>query len=299
MKLILGSKSITRQKILKEKGYKFTVFTANIDEKKTRDNNPKRLVQKLALAKSEAIGRKLKSGLLVTSDQITLSSRKILEKARNLKEAEKFLKGYSNRTVENITGVAVSVLGTEKQAVGVDVTKIVFKKLDEKVIQKALSDKYVLSYCGAAVFGQDIWKPYIKEIIGDKTALFGISINLMEKLIKDVNSDLSFRKAQKLVKDFAKRNNWKDIPNIDKIDHLHEELIEMSQHLRYKNEKERIKFVKENIAIFEDGIGDLVFGTFRLANQLGVDVEKAFNLVQKEILAKYKHKNREHNIIPK
>lgn len=33
--------------------------------------------------------------------------------------------------------------------------------------------------------------------------------------------------AQQLVKDFAKRNNWDDSPNIDKFDHLHEELIEM------------------------------------------------------------------------
>jgi len=55
----------------------------------------------------------------------------------------------------------------------------------------------------------------------------------------------TIKHAQKLVKDFAKRNNWKDIPNIDKFDHLHEELIEMSQHLRYKTEEERVKCIKE------------------------------------------------------
>jgi len=74
-----------------------------------------------------------------------------------------------------------------------------------------------------------------------------------------------------------------------KTDHHHEELIEMSQHLRYKSEEERIKFVEENKEIFVDGIGDLFFGTCRLANQLGVDIEEAFNLVKKEILAKYNH----------
>ncbi len=113
----------------------------------------------------------------------------------------------------------------------------------------------------------------------------------MTKTVKTI------KEAQKLVRDFAKRNNWKDLPNVDKFDHLHEELIEMSQYLRYKTEEERTMCVKENKEAFKDGIGDLFFGTCRLANQLGVDIEDAFNMVQKEILAKYNHKNPENNIV--
>jgi NTP pyrophosphatase (non-canonical NTP hydrolase) len=69
----------------------------------------------------------------------------------------------------------------------------------------------------------------------------------------------------------------------------------MSQHLRYKSEDERITFVKEHKEIFKDGIGDLFFATCRLANQLDVDIEESFNIVQKEILAKYNHKMAENN----
>jgi len=106
----------------------------------------------------------------------------------------------------------------------------------------------------------------------------------------------TIKNAQKLVRQFARRNNWKDVPNIDKFDHLHEELLEMSQHLRYKTEKERIKIVREKKGEFVDGIGDLFFALCRLANQLDVDIEKAFNLVQREIVKKYNHKNPENNI---
>ncbi len=67
------------------------------------------------------------------------------------------------------------------------------------------------------------------------------------------------REAQHLVKQFAQRNGWRDVPNMDKFDHLHEELIEMSQHLRYKNEEERIQIIQEKKDIFKDGIGDLFF----------------------------------------
>ncbi len=109
----------------------------------------------------------------------------------------------------------------------------------------------------------------------------------------------TIKEAQKLVKQFAKRNGWKDIPNIDKFDHLHEELLEMSQYLRYKDEDERIKIIKSKKNVFVDGVGDLLFGLCRLANQLDVDMEEAFNLVQKEILAKYKDKKTETNHVKK
>ena len=109
----------------------------------------------------------------------------------------------------------------------------------------------------------------------------------------------TIKDAQLLVKRFAERNNWKDLPNIDKFDHLHEELIEMSQHLRYKSEDERIMFVKENKEIFVDGIGDLFFALCRLSNQLDVDLEDAFNMVKEEILKKYDHKGAENNIVKK
>ncbi len=120
------------------------------------------------------------------------------------------------------------------------------------------------------------------------------NLNIMKN-----NKIKTIKGAQALVKNFALRNHWKDLPNVDKFDHLHEELLEMSKYLRYKTEKERIKTIKEKKEIFVDGIGDLFFGTCRLANQLGVDIEEAFNMVQKEILAKYNHKKAENKLIRK
>ena len=109
----------------------------------------------------------------------------------------------------------------------------------------------------------------------------------------------TIKQAQQLVRDFAKRNKWEDFPNVDKFDHLHEELIEMSQHLRYKSKKERVECIKQDHEIFLDGIGDMFFGLCRLANQLNVDIEEAFNMVKDPILAKYNHTNKENNLIPK
>ncbi|MFH1511599.1 MAG: hypothetical protein ABIF10_07965 [Candidatus Woesearchaeota archaeon] len=105
---------------------------------------------------------------------------------------------------------------------------------------------------------------------------------------------LTIRDSQAFVRDFARRNGWRDVPNIDKFDHLHEELTEMTRHLRYKSEQEQIEYIREHKGVFVDGIGDLFFGVCRLANQLGIDIEDAFDAVKHEIAAKYNHDSKEH-----
>ncbi|MBR9705154.1 hypothetical protein GOV12_07110 [Candidatus Pacearchaeota archaeon] len=108
--------------------------------------------------------------------------------------------------------------------------------------------------------------------------------------------DLSVKDAQETVRKFAIENGWKDVPNIDKFDHLHEELIEMSRLLRYLDEEGRKKAIIDKKDEFEDGIGDLFFGLCRLSNQLDIDVEKAFNRVKDEIISKYNNKKGEEKL---
>ena len=110
---------------------------------------------------------------------------------------------------------------------------------------------------------------------------------------------MKISEAQKLVRKFAKKNSWKDEPNIDKFDHVHEELIEMSQYLRYKSVKERKEAVRGNREVFEDGIGDVLFSVLRLSNQLGIDAEKAFNKSARIITKKYSKTGKESKIVSK
>ena len=105
---------------------------------------------------------------------------------------------------------------------------------------------------------------------------------------------MKIKDAQEIVKEFAKKNSWEDEPNVDKFDHLHEELVEMSRYLRYMNLPERKKTIQERKDIFEDGIGDLLFGLLRLANQLDVDAEEAFQSANKKIHQKYEGKEFEY-----
>jgi NTP pyrophosphatase (non-canonical NTP hydrolase) len=110
---------------------------------------------------------------------------------------------------------------------------------------------------------------------------------------------LTMRDAQAFVKFFAEASfkatgddRWRDYPNVDKFDHLHEELIEMSRKLRYRSKKERIQIIKAEKEVFVDGIGDLFFALCRLANQLNIDIEEAFESVHQSIFDRYSKKSK-------
>ncbi|XWS14569.1 hypothetical protein CRYUN_Cryun35bG0021300 [Craigia yunnanensis] len=100
-KILLGSSSITRRKILAEMGYEFTLMSADIDEKGIRKEMPEELVIALAEAKAEAILHGLPIGdyireaepaLLITSDQVVVYEGVVREKPANEKEVREFIK---------------------------------------------------------------------------------------------------------------------------------------------------------------------------------------------------------------
>nr|AAK96520.1 AT5g66550/K1F13_22 [Arabidopsis thaliana]AAN18092.1 At5g66550/K1F13_22 [Arabidopsis thaliana] len=104
-KLILGSQSMARKRILAEMGYDYTIVTADIDEKAIRTEKPEDLVVALAEAKANEIISKLggesqfakdpQPTLLITADTVVVYKGVIREKPTTKEEAREFIKGYS------------------------------------------------------------------------------------------------------------------------------------------------------------------------------------------------------------
>ena len=91
MKIILGSKSKGRKRMLEEMGIEFEVMVADINEKAIRFDDPKELVLALARAKAEVLKQKIpEPTILITSDQVVVWEGKIREKPENEKEARFF-----------------------------------------------------------------------------------------------------------------------------------------------------------------------------------------------------------------
>ena len=98
---------------------------------------------------------------------------------------------------------------------------------------------------------------------------------------------MKLKEAQQIVKNFALQQGWDDTPCIDKFDHIHEELTEISHLIRYKTKEERIKLVNEKKEKLQKEIGDVLFAMLRLANQLNVDAEEGFKHTAEKVKAKF------------
>ncbi len=107
----------------------------------------------------------------------------------------------------------------------------------------------------------------------------------------------TFNGAQEKVKEFAERNGWVDEPNIDKFEHVHQEVSEIARLFLYKTPEQMKQLRVEKSDEVESEFGDLLFVITRLANQFDLDMQKCFDKAHKKIFKKYEEKKIEHKII--
>ncbi|CAN6482042.1 unnamed protein product [Victoria cruziana] len=148
-KIVLGSKSRSRQQILADMGYEFTVMTADIDEKAIRRDNPEELVMALAEAKADAIISKLGTNiskevnaepvLLITADIVVVHGGVIREKPSSKEEAWEFIKGYSGSHTSTVGSVLVTNLKTGCRKGACDRAEVYFHEIPDEVIDNLVS----------------------------------------------------------------------------------------------------------------------------------------------------------------
>ncbi|XP_024973215.1 maf-like protein DDB_G0281937 isoform X1 [Cynara cardunculus var. scolymus] len=219
-RIILGSSSIARRKILAEMGYEFTLMSADIDEKSIRTEKPEELVMALAKAKADAIVSKLQTSadqekdakpsiliasdtaegnpklqigedkdaqptLLITCDQVVVYEGTIREKPANDEEARQFIKGYSGKHAATVSSVFVTNLTTGFTKGDCDKVEIHFHDIPDHVIDKLLEEGLVLNVAGALIIEHPLIVPYVKELIGTTDSVMGLPKALTQNLLKE------------------------------------------------------------------------------------------------------------------
>ncbi|XP_015071338.1 maf-like protein DDB_G0281937 isoform X1 [Solanum pennellii] len=222
-KLILGSSSTARKKILGDMGYEFTTMSADIDEKAIRKEKPEDLVMALAEAKADAIISKFRktenpekvlnptilvaadtaeaiiprvsigesegdaeSTLLITCDQVVVYEGVIREKPSSEAEARQFMKDYANGQAATVSSVLVTNLTTGSRRGEWDKVEIYFHDIPDQVIDKLIEEGIVLYAAGGLIIEHPLVLPYIKEVVGSTDSVMGLPKALTERLIKEV-----------------------------------------------------------------------------------------------------------------
>lgn len=194
-KLILGSSSTARKKILADMGYQFTTMSADIDEKAIRKEKPEDLVMALAEAKAEAIIPRVSVGesegdaeptLLITCDQVVVYEGAVREKPSSEAEARQFMKDYANGHAATVSSVLVTNLATGSRRGEWDRVEIYFHDIPDQVIDKLIEEGIVLYAAGGLIIEHPLVLPYIKEVVGSTDSVMGLPKALTEKLVKEV-----------------------------------------------------------------------------------------------------------------
>ncbi|XP_049391823.1 uncharacterized protein LOC125856347 isoform X2 [Solanum stenotomum] len=195
-KLILGSSSTARKKILGDMGYEFTTMSADIDEKAIRKEKPEDLVMALAEAKADAIISKFRKienlekdvnpTILVAADTVVVYEGAVREKPSSEAEARQFMKDYANGHAATVSSVLVTNLATGTRRGEWDKVEIYFHDLPDEVIDKLIEEGTVLYAAGGLIIEHPLVLPYIKEVVGSTDSVMGLPKGLTERLIKEV-----------------------------------------------------------------------------------------------------------------
>jgi len=187
MRIILGSQSAGRRRILEKMGYEFEVLPSYIDEKQIRFDDPVKLTLALATAKAEALLPKIKNDegvILITSDQVVVCNGKILEKPADEKEAREYMDMYARYPAETVTSVVVINTLSGKRAEGTDIAKVWIDPMPQEIIDAYIATKDPFLHAGG--FDQDypIIASFVNRIEGESESVTGMPKKLTDELIK-------------------------------------------------------------------------------------------------------------------
>jgi septum formation protein len=132
--LVLASASPRRLELLRQIGVEpDRIDPADIDETPGRDETPRRLVLRLALAKAAAVAPSHPDAYVLGADTLVAVGLRILNKPADEAEARRMLDLLSGRAHKVVTGVAVAAPGGRIASRVVE-TRVRFKRLSAEEI---------------------------------------------------------------------------------------------------------------------------------------------------------------------
>tara|TARA_B100001093_G_scaffold520511_1_gene617283 strand:- start:93408 stop:93992 length:585 start_codon:yes stop_codon:yes gene_type:complete len=176
-KIILGSNSPRRKKLLSELNLRFDVISGNVKETYSNKINKEKVAEHLAQRKALNISKlKLpKNYLLITADTTVLINGKILNKPINKNQSLKMLQEISNQSHQVITGVCIK---TSKKEILFSVSsEVIFKNLSLDEMSYYIENFKPFDKAGS--YGIQEWIGHIgvKKINGSYTNIMGLPTN--------------------------------------------------------------------------------------------------------------------------
>ncbi len=176
MKLILASSSPYRRELLQRLGIPFEVIAPNVDETPAPGEAPQALVERLAVAKAQAVARQHTNALVIGSDQVAIYNGVIVGKPLTHGAAVRQLHAASGKAVMLYTGLAL--INSTSGRIQSDVVpfRVVFRALSDTQIENYLRKEQPY-HCAGSVKSEGLGIALLERFEGDDpNALIGLPL---------------------------------------------------------------------------------------------------------------------------
>ena len=184
LSIVLASASPRRKKLLAEAGYKFTVFTPDIDESAFLPGcvSPCEYAKRLAVAKAKNVAEKYPDCLVIGADTVVDFNGEIIGKPADSKEAGQIVRKLFSAPHKVITAVAIVRMSDGTEIVESDTTTVYPKKLTAEQIAEHIKSESWRDKAGAYAI-QEGGDEFIEKIAGSLTNVMGLPMELLGSIL--------------------------------------------------------------------------------------------------------------------
>lgn len=183
MRIILGSQSPRRKKILNDAGYVIEVLPAHFDEESLRHHDPRELTRLLAQAKNETLRARVSGNpCIITADTVVACEGRIYEKAASEREAYEWITSFMGKRLDVYTSQVVYDVESVFEAIHTGEAHVLFGEIPEEVRQQLALNAYSASVAGGFNIADPLLTPYL-TIVGDQSTILGMDITWVQQVL--------------------------------------------------------------------------------------------------------------------
>lgn len=187
-KIVLGSTSPRRKKIMSELGYTFKIVAADIDEEAIRTDDYKQLPLLIARGKFAAVKEKVtEPSIIICADTVCVCNGELREKPKSDEQMREWLESYAKYPLTVHTGMVIGNTKTGVVKESIETGVIVLKPFPEELISQLLKRDDFKTGSGAIIFDSPELHPYVRSVTGDVDVLMGLYGKFVTKSLRELS----------------------------------------------------------------------------------------------------------------
>lgn len=182
-KIILASSSPRREELLNRYNLNQIIFEPKIDEKYVYGEKSEQIAMSLAFEKAYWVSQHFNNGeIIIAADTIVVLDDIILGKPKDRNDAFQILSLLNGKEHNVITGISIIEANSNKKIVDYELTKVRFRHLSEKQINRYIKTEEPMDKAGA--YGiQGCGQILIERIDGCYSNVVGLPLGKLDYLL--------------------------------------------------------------------------------------------------------------------